>query len=71
MIPVDSSNLVAYDYDVATGTFAVQFHSGKVIHYHHVSPTTVSEFRAAKSKGEYFERRVKHYHTATLHKGKT
>ncbi len=53
MIPVNSSNLQAVDYNPETHTLTIQFHHGSPYHYHGVPEIVFNELLRAPSKGQY------------------
>lgn len=64
---VESSNLHSIGYDPGAKTLAIQFWSGRgdnrtpgtVYHYFDVPQSVFDGLKAAKSKGEYFDREIK------------
>ena len=60
-----SSVLAAAEYDAATQTLQVEFHSGAVYRYVKVPPDVFTELLAASSKGHYFSANIRNRFTAT------
>lgn len=59
MIPVQSSDLAAVDFDPDTLILTVLFHSGGCYQYHGVSRAVFEGLLKASSKGGYLARCVK------------
>jgi hypothetical protein len=57
--PVSSSTIAAIGYDEETGTLEVEFVSGTVYRYRGVSQDVFEDFRAALSKGRFFNWHIK------------
>lgn len=57
MTPIESTNLVAYDY--ADGRFSVQFKSGHVFSYAGVPEKVVTAFEQAPSKGSFYAHEIR------------
>jgi KTSC domain len=58
MIAVQSSDLLAVDYDWSS-TLTIAFHSGGVYEYFHVPPSEYDGLMHASSHGSYFHAHVK------------
>ncbi|MDB5005156.1 MAG: hypothetical protein JWQ34_3381 [Mucilaginibacter sp.] len=54
-----SAIIAAYDYDVATETLTIRYHSGKVYHYRQVPEKVFKEMRSTMVKGIWFNRHIK------------
>jgi KTSC domain-containing protein len=57
--PVYSSAIVAVGYDEEREMLEVEFISGAVCRYYGVDPDVYEDFRAAASKGRFFNRHIK------------
>lgn len=57
--PVHSSAIVAIGYDEERETLEVEFISGGVCRYFGVDADVYEDFRAASSKGSFFNRHIK------------
>ena len=57
--PVDSSAIQSIGYDAGERALEVQFASGDVYRYDGVPERVHEEFRAAESRGRYFQERVR------------
>ena len=57
--PVSSSMIAAIGYDEETETLEVEFVSGAVYRYRSVNQDVVEDFRAAPSKGRFFNQHIK------------
>ena len=57
--PVSSSTIAAIAYDEETGMLEVEFVSGAVYRYCGVHQDVFEDFRAAPSKGRFFNRHIK------------
>jgi hypothetical protein len=57
--PVSSSMIAAIGYSEEGGMLEVEFVSNRVCRYYGVSPDVYEDFRAARSKGTYFNRRIR------------
>lgn len=60
MIPVNSSNLAAVDYDEVTQTLYIQFHSGGRYKYFNVPAYIYQGLLNADSKGKYHHAHIKY-----------
>ncbi|MDO9382188.1 MAG: KTSC domain-containing protein [Hyphomicrobiaceae bacterium] len=54
MIPVESSAIIAVDYDPGAGVLTVQFTGMAIYEYADVPKIVFQELMAAESKGTYF-----------------
>jgi hypothetical protein len=54
-----SSHLEKVDYDDSTDTMSVTFRDGRTYDYMNVPASTVRQFQAAGSFGEFFNRQIK------------
>jgi hypothetical protein len=57
--PVSSGMIAAIGYDEGSETLEVEFHSGAVYRYLGVEPDVHEDFRAAPSKGAFFNAHIK------------
>jgi KTSC domain-containing protein len=57
--PVSSSVIVAIGYDEEAETLEVELVSGTIYRYYGVDPDVYEDFRAASSKGRFFNRYIK------------
>ena len=57
--PVSSSMIAAIGYSDEGEMLEVEFVSGRVCRYYSVSPDVFEGFRAARSKGTFFNRHIK------------
>jgi hypothetical protein len=57
--PVTSSTIAAIGYDEATETLEVEFVSGAVYRYRSVNRDVFEDFRAATSKGRFFNEQIR------------
>lgn len=57
--PVSSSLVAAIGYDEESETLEVEFVSGAVYRYRGIEPDVNEAFRAAASKGAFFNRHIK------------
>jgi hypothetical protein len=60
MMPVQSSNLSAVDYDPRSGQLTIAFHNGRVYAYFRVPPPAFAGLMQARSRGKYFHVHIKH-----------
>jgi hypothetical protein len=58
MIAVQSSDLLAVDYDWS-GTLTIAFHNRGVYEYYHVPPSEYNSLMNAGSHGSYFQAHIK------------
>jgi hypothetical protein len=64
---VDSQSLRSIGYDKRTGTLEVEFRTGGLYRYASVPVELWSDFLQAKSKGQFFQERVRdHFPTTRL-----
>ena len=56
---VNSSNLVAVDYDSWQGTLTIEFHGGRVYEFYQVPAAVAQGLLAADSHGRYFHEYIK------------
>jgi hypothetical protein len=54
-----SAVIAAYEYDAASETLTVRYHSGKVYNYHQVPEKVFKEMRSTMVKGIWFNRHIK------------
>jgi hypothetical protein len=54
-----SAVIAAYEYDAASETLTIRYHSGKVYNYHQVPEKVFMEMRATMVKGIWFNRHIK------------
>ncbi|HTD98504.1 MAG TPA: KTSC domain-containing protein [Mucilaginibacter sp.] len=54
-----SAVIAAYDYDAASETLTIRYHSGKVYHYLKVPEKVFREMRSTMVKGIWFNRHIK------------
>jgi hypothetical protein len=54
-----SAVIAAYDYDAATETLTIRYHSGKMYNYLLVSEKVFKEMRSTMVKGIWFNRHIK------------
>jgi len=54
-----SAVIKSYDYDPATETLAITYHSGKIYHYLNVPEKLFREMRSTMVKGIWFNRHIK------------
>jgi hypothetical protein len=54
-----SAVIAGYNYDVASETLTVRYHSGKVYNYLHVPEKVFKEMRSTMVKGIWFNRHIK------------
>lgn len=59
MIPLNSSNLSAAEYDGPSRTLTIQFVDGSIYKYSGVPEATAAGLFSAPSKGQYFHRAIK------------
>jgi hypothetical protein len=59
MIKLPSAVIAAYEYDVATETLTIRYHSGKVYNYLKVPEKVFKEMRSVMVKGIWFNRNIK------------
>jgi len=57
--PVSSSSIAAIGYDARSEALEVEFVSGRIYRYQGVEATVHKEFRAAPSKGTYFNENIR------------
>jgi hypothetical protein len=57
--PVSSTMIAAIGYDEEAEALEVEFVSGAVCRYRGISPDLYEDFRAAPSKGKFFNRYIK------------
>jgi hypothetical protein len=57
--PVSSSVIAAIGYDEESETLELEFLSGAVYRYRGVGPDLYETFRAARSKGTFFNERIR------------
>jgi len=60
-----SSVISSFAYDDAEQRLDIRFVSGKRYSYHHVPARIVDAMRAARSKGSFFNRRIRDHFTFT------
>ncbi len=65
MIPLDSSNLLGYEYDKDTQTLRVSFKHGHTYSYKDVPQSVVDGLGSAPSPGQYFNNSIKNSYTAS------
>jgi len=54
-----SAVIAAYEYDAASETLIIRYHSGKVYHYLQVPEKVFREMRSTMVKGIWFNRHIK------------
>ena len=54
-----SAVIAAYDYDAASETLSIRYHSGRVYHYLGVPEKVFREMRSTMVKGIWFNRHIK------------
>jgi hypothetical protein len=57
--PVSSSSIAAIGYDARSEALEVEFVSGRIYRYRGVESEVHQEFRAAPSKGTYFNENIR------------
>jgi hypothetical protein len=57
--PVSSSVIAAIGYDEETETLEVELATGALYRYHSVDQDAFEDFRAAPSKGRFFNERIR------------
>jgi len=57
-IPVQSSNLAAIGYDIATEILEVEFLNGSIYEYKNVPQVVYNELMSAPSHGSYLSREI-------------
>ncbi len=63
---VESSNIIALGYDIATDTMGVTFKGGKTYHYAGVPVETYMEVRTSNSVGRAFLDLIRHDYEGVL-----
>lgn len=58
-VPVDSEAISSVGYDAATETLEVEFITGRIYHYHGVSPGMHRSFLTAQSLGVFFNHHIR------------
>ena len=59
-VVVSSSDIRSIGYDPASCTLEIEFHGGRVYRYASVPEPVYNQLLAASSKGQFFDRAVKH-----------
>lgn len=68
MVPVTSSAIRAIGYDSKTQTLVIKFMTGKSYPYPNVPEHVYKEFMSAKSKGDFYNARIKDVYGRNLSK---
>ena len=63
-----STVIRGFDYDEGEGRLDIEFVTGRLYSYHEVPARLVTSFRAATSKGSFFNRRIRDHFPFTRRK---